>query len=230
MLGKEEYYLNEQQALWRSLWFAHNVAKQLYEILWVQSGSFLLEDMLDDKKVERHFQETATYTGSLFLEKLADDLQERYGWSDRELDLCEEWMVNLACAFDNVYGYSKRNMEVFLNLFRQYWTPKDYSDEAYDIFWGIPEDEEPTSVEKALQQLQEEIHKDAKDIEKDYNIHRLYTFRISKIYNIPEPRKFLDMWKKRCSDIAMPLYKKVFVDLSLHRIKKDFKSGELEPL
>jgi hypothetical protein len=157
-------------------------------------------------------------------------------------------MVNLACSFDNAYGYSKRNMKVFLDLFNQYWTPKDYNAEEYDNFWGIPQDEEPSSAEeethKAVKDIEKEhaIHpyfmrsfpappaNDIKEIEKDYNIHRLYTFRISKIYNIPEPQKFLDIWKKRCSDIVMPLYKKVFIDLSLSRIKKDFKSGKFGPL
>lgn len=219
MLGKEEHYRDEEELACRTMWFPCVVTQQLDRIM----PSLEFRQHLNEEKTERHVQETIVYLSHVMLEQLADDLTERHGWGDEELDVCESCSWFLATNFDRLLGYKNRNTKVFFPLFRKYWTPDDYSTEAYDAFWGIPNDEEPDSLEEAYQQLQDCINESVEEVERKYNIHRLYTFRVSTIYNIPDPLRHLTMWRARCSEFVLPLYKKMFVDLSHRKIIEELR-------
>lgn len=225
MPKKNTFFRNDMEIVWRSLWFARNITDQIGDMLYWESGLFIIEHRLEPEKEKQRFKETIAYTTSIVLEEIADDIMKLHGWNDQELDLHLTYKVALAEAFDAVVGCEKEGKHVFLELLNDYLKP-DYNEE-YDYFWGIPKDEEPETVEEAYQQLHEAINEDMGKIAEKYNNDRLYAFRVNKIYNIPNPQKFVDMWKPRCSSIAIPAYRKAFFGLGLRRLKKDLKRNHV---
>jgi len=219
MLGKEKYYRDEQELVRRTMWFSCVVYQHLNTVI----PSLQYQLYWDEEKTERHMQETIAYVSCILLEQLADDLMERHGWGDEEYYLCMDCRICLAIHFDELLGYKKHNIEVFSSLFDKYWTPDDYNTEAYDVFWGIPKDKEADSLEEAYQQLHDTINESQEKIGKKYNIHRLYTFRVSTIYNIPDPYHHLAIWSRRCSGLVLPLYQEMFVNLSSRKVVQNLR-------
>lgn len=229
---KRTFFRDDKEILIRSLWFAHKVSSATMEDYSLTALSSYIDDERFIEKDRKHLIEIVAYTVSFVLDKIAYDINRIHGWTDSTFELHLTYLAVLGVAFNEVFGYYSKKEDVFVELFREYWQP-DYNEE-YKTYWGLAQEDEEKpfmSAEEFDQQAREiladlksalESGPDEATIE-NYNVDKYHTFRVSKIYDIPDPKKFINIWKPRCSNLSMAFYKEAFFDRGLSKIKKDLQ-------
>jgi len=162
--------------------------------------------------------ETMAYTIAFVVDRLAEEIEEAHDWEEKGgFDLHITYQVDLGFAFEEVLGVAKG-----LDLVNYYWSP-DYDDD-YDQFWGTPETEiTDEDMNKTLGKFMRDSMNEIS--EEDYNYHRYFVYRMSKIVKVVDREKLLNNVKTTYSGIGLSYYDDAFFGLSARRIKSELKKA-----
>ncbi len=217
-LRKKIFVRDDKELFERSLWLANKI----YISASTNYGQTTLSTYINDDRFreqdQKIFFEILGYIMSIVLEQLGDEIEENYGGNEETNEICDlniRYRVFLGKAFDAIFDINQGDPGFFYDLFQQY---HQYEDD-YDKYWGISHD--ITDDDLMDDFLNIGINKEV------YNPLRLYTYRISKIVNVVDRDKVMDLTEKRYRDIGMVYYDQAFFDLPIQKILIELKEMKI---
>ena len=212
---RKNFYRDEKEIFLRSWWLAHEVHRAVANIFAFTSPSSFFDDERIIEQDRKIFIETIAYTMSFVLEKLAVEIEKAHNWEEEGgYDLHITYLVSLGKALDEVFGITEEENESFVGLLESYWTP--HYDDDYQDYWGICD--EPVDMNKTLGEILNEPIS-----EEDYNVERLYTYRLTKIVNVVRHQRVIDNIRNTYQNIGLSYYDRAFFQYGLRRIKRELK-------
>jgi hypothetical protein len=222
--GKKNFQRDSEEISLRSYWLANKVCAAAAAA--AQYGLTAVSAWIDDEQFrdqdQRIFSEILGYIMAFVLDRLRDDIEKHHGWTDDTYDLNIDYQASLGVAFNRVFGLRlrKEGSSFFTDLFQQYYSPEYGYD--YDEYWGISNEVTDEDMNKTLGELVRDTLNDPKTDE-EYNVDRLYTYRLSKIVNVVDRDKVIGNAQTLYRSIGLTYYDKAFFDLSLKKIVSELK-------
>lgn len=219
---RKTFFRDEKELTFRFLWFAHKLSAAIIGDYSLTALSSYINDERYREKEQKHIIEIIAYTVFFVLQKIAEDIKIIDGESDKTFDLHITCLAKLGVAFNYVFGYDSET-GIFVNLFNKYRSPED--DNEYKAYLHLKEEKQEDISHEDIIEYLKQVPDIGQDLtwHEEYNVDDYHVFRVSKIYNIPYPNKFIDIWKPHCSNLAMTFYKNAFFDYGLDKIKKELK-------